>query len=79
MGLKTKRIGMLSVLILLILMVIPVMATIPIATPIGRAIFTDLTITPEEIEPGTEVTISFTITNIDNQPLLACYDYSYRP
>jgi len=58
---------MLSVLILLILMVIPVMATIPIATPIGRAIFTDLNITPSEIEPGTEVTISFTITNIDNQ------------
>ncbi len=70
MGLKAKGVGMLSVLILLTLVVIPVMATIPIATPILPPIFTDLNITPSEIELGTEVTISFTITNIDNQTLV---------
>jgi len=39
----------------------------PIPTPPLPPIFTDLTITPAEIEPGNEVTISFTITNSDNQ------------
>jgi len=39
----------------------------PIPTPPLPPIFTNLTITPEETEPGNEVTISFTITNSDNQ------------
>jgi len=39
----------------------------PIPTPPLPPIFTDLNITPAEIEPGNEVTISFTITNSDNQ------------
>jgi hypothetical protein len=38
-----------------------------IPTPPLPPIFTDLNITPAEIEPGNEVTISFTITNSDNQ------------
>ena len=42
----------------------------PIPTPPLPPIFTDLNITPAEIEPGNEVTISFTITNIDNQTLV---------
>jgi len=36
-------------------------------TPLLPPIFTDLIITPAEIEPGNEVTISFTITSSDNQ------------
>ena len=39
----------------------------PIPTPPLPPIFTDLNITPAEIEPGNEVTITFTITNSDNQ------------
>jgi len=39
----------------------------PIPTPPLPPIFTNLTITPKETEPGNEVTISFTITNSDNQ------------
>jgi len=42
----------------------------PIPTPPLPPIFTDLNITPAEIEPGNEVTISFTITNSDNQTLV---------
>jgi len=36
-------------------------------TPPTPPILTDLNITPAEIEPGNEVTITFTITNSDNQ------------
>jgi hypothetical protein len=39
----------------------------PIPTPPLPPIFTDLNITPEEIEVGNEVTISFTITSSDNR------------
>jgi uncharacterized membrane protein len=39
----------------------------PIPTPPLPPIFTDLNITPAEIEPGNEVTISFTITSSDNR------------
>jgi hypothetical protein len=36
-------------------------------TPLLPPIFIDLNITPAEVEPGNEVTISFTITNSDSQ------------
>jgi hypothetical protein len=39
----------------------------PIPAPPLPPIFTDLNITPAEIEPGNEVTISFTITSSDNR------------
>ena len=39
----------------------------PIPTPPLPPIFTYLNITPAEIEPGNEVTITFTITSSDNQ------------
>ena len=68
MGLKTKRIGMFSgLLVLMFILVASASAQPSIPTPPLPPIFIDLNITPSEIEPGNEVTISFTITNIDNQ------------
>jgi len=68
MGSKTKRIGVISgLLVLMFILVASASAQPPIPTPPLPPIFTDLNITPAEIEPGNEVTISFTITNSDNQ------------
>ena len=71
MGLKTKGIGMLSVLILLTLVVIPVMASIPHGTPFPTPplprFLSDLTVTPSELELGDNVTIGLDVMNPNNR------------
>jgi len=65
MGLKTKRIGIISgLLVLMFILVASASAQPPIPLP---PFLSNLTITPAEIERGDDVTISLDIMNPNNQ------------
>jgi len=67
MGLKTKRIGIISgLLVLMFILVASASAQLTIPTPPLPPIFTDLNITPSELELGDNVTISLDIMNPNN-------------
>ena len=70
MGLKTKRFGIISgLLVLMFILVASASAQPPIPTPPLPPIFTDLNITPSELERGDNVTISINIRNLDSQSI----------
>ncbi len=70
MGLKTKRIGIISgLLVLVFTLIASASAQPPIPTPPLPPIFTDFNITPEEIELGDYIIISFVIENTNNRSI----------
>ncbi len=70
MGLKTKGIGIVSgLLVLMFILVASASAQPLIPTPPLPPFFDNLTITPAEIERGDNVTISFDIMNTDSQSI----------
>ena len=67
---KTKGIGIISgLLVLMFILVASASAQPPIPTPPLPPFFDNLTITPAEIEPGDNVTISIDIRNTDSQSI----------
>jgi len=69
MGLKTKRIGIISGLLVLMFIVASVNAQPPIPSPPLPPFFSDFSITPTEIELGDYIIISFVIENTNNQSI----------
>ena len=70
MGLKTKRIGIISgLLVLMFILVASAGAQPPIPTPPLPPYFSELTVTPSQIEIGDNVTISVDIMNTDSQSI----------
>jgi len=70
MGLKTRRIGIISgLLVLMFILAASASAQPPIPTPPLPPFFDNLNITPAKIERGDNVTISFDIMNTDSQSI----------
>ena len=70
MGLKTKSIGIISgLLVLMFILIVSASAQPPIPTPPLPPFFDNLNITPAKIERGDNVTISFDIMNTDSQSI----------
>jgi len=70
MGLKTKSIGIISgLLVLMFILIVSASAQPPIPTPPLPPFFDNLNITPAKIERGDNITISFDIMNTDSQSI----------